>query len=343
MNSKNKIMNIEDLNILSLKSIKPPCNLIAEIESSEENKEFIKKSRNEIENILLHKDKRKLVIVGPCSIHDVKAAKEYGEFIKKMREKYSSKLMIVMRVYFEKPRTTVGWKGLINDPNLNDTFNIDEGLRTSRSLLLELVNMRVPAACEFLDTFTPQYISDLICWGSIGARTTESQIHRQLVSGLSMPIGFKNTTGGCIDSAIEGLKAGKSSHCFYGVDKKGVASIVTTKGNKNLHIILRGSKKGPNYFKHIVDDIEESVNIMIDCSHGNSLKDYRRQGECVRYFINNYLHQDNVIGLMLESNLCEGKQDIKDRPLKYGVSITDSCIGLLETERLLRELFEKLI
>lgn len=346
-------MEIDDVNILSLKSIMPPKLLLNELKSSEKNREFIKKSRGEIENILSHKDKRKLIIAGPCSIHDVKSAKEYGGFIKKMRKKYGNKLMIVMRVYFEKPRTTIGWKGLINDPNLNDTFDIDKGLRLGRELLLELAKMEVPTACEFLDTFTPQYISDLISWGSIGARTVESQNHRQLVSGLSMPIGFKNTTGGCIDSAIEGMKAGNASHCFYGIDKNGSASIVTTKGNKNLHLILRGSKNGPNYYKHIVDDIlydtdepptnpNPNPNILIDCSHGNSLKDYRRQCEPWRYFINNFLNNDNMIGMMLESNLCEGKQSINDVPLKYGLSITDSCIGLLETEVLLRELYEKL-
>jgi len=335
-------MEIDDVNIVSLKSIMPPNLLLNELKASRENREFIKRSREEIENILSHKDKRKLVVVGPCSIHDVKGGKEYGVFIKKMREKYGSKLMIVMRVYFEKPRTIMGWKGLINDPNLNDTFDIDKGLRMGRELLLELVNMEVPTACEFLDTFTPQYISDLISWGSIGARTVESQNHRQLVSGLSMPIGFKNTTGGSIESAIEGMKAGSLSHSFYGIDRNGVASIVTTRGNKNVHIILRGSKKGPNYYKHIVDEIDENVNILIDCSHGNSLKDYRRQCEAWRYFISNFLKKDNMIGMMLESNLCEGKQSINDRPLKYGVSITDGCVGLLESEVLLRELYSGL-
>ena len=270
---------IDDINIMSIKPIMGPKLLLNKIKISEENKEFINKSRNEIINILEKVDKRKLIVMGPCSIHDIKAAKEYGLFVKEMRSKYGNKMMIVMRVYFEKPRTTIGWKGLINDPYLDNSYDINSGLQIARELLLELTRMEVPIACEFLDTFTPQYISDLISWGSIGARTVESQGHRQLVSGLSMPIGFKNTTMGDIDCAIDGIKAGSSSHSFYGIDKNGEASIITTRGNKNLHVILRGSKKGPNYYKHIVDEIDENVNILIDCSHGNSLKDYKKQAK----------------------------------------------------------------
>ena len=337
--SKNKI---DDINIVSIKPIMAPNILLNKISKSVKDEEFINKSRKEIINILDKKDKRKLIVMGPCSIHDIKAAKEYGLFVKEMRCRYGNKLMIVMRVYFEKPRTTIGWKGLINDPHLDNSYDINAGLEIARELLLELTEMEVPVACEFLDTFTPQYISDLISWGSIGARTVESQGHRQLVSGLSMPIGFKNTTMGDIDSAIDGIKAGSSSHSFYGIDKNGEASIITTRGNKNLHVILRGSKKGPNYYKDIVDEIDANINILIDCSHGNSLKDYKKQGDAWRYYINNYVDKDNMIGMMLESNLCEGNQNIKDLPLKYGVSITDSCIGLLETEQLLGELHDRL-
>ena len=347
------IMNnlINDVNIKNIRKLIPPEKLKNFLPNPNQNIIFVEQSRQVINDILSGKDKRKLVIVGPCSIHDIEMAKEYGLFLKKMQKKYSEKIFIVMRVYFEKPRTTIGWKGLINDPDLDNTFKINKGLSMARELLIYLNQIGVPCGYEILDTFTPQYISELISWGAIGARTTESQVHRQLVSGLSMPVGFKNSSSGDIDIARDAILSSSYPHCFYGINGMGEASIVETKGNKNTHIILRGSKYGTNYDVRSINNAIEILekanikgNIMIDCSHGNSGKDYKNQHFVMEYIISNMKKNvDLVMGFMIESNLVEGKQKLvfgqKDK-LDWGKSITDSCIGLEETDNLLNNLFK---
>jgi 3-deoxy-7-phosphoheptulonate synthase len=285
------------------------------------------------------------VVVGPCSIHDRKAAIEYAEHVKKWISTYSNDLLIVMRVYFEKPRTTVGWKGLINDPSLDNSFDINNGLKIARSLLSEINEMGVPAGTEFLDAISPQYYADLISWGAIGARTTESQIHRELASGLSMPIGFKNGTGGSIKIAVDGIKAASQPHHFLSVTKQGVSGIVKTRGNKSCHIILRGSSNGPNCDSDSVNETSKLLKdndlpgqLMVDCSHGNSLKDYKKQvlvAEDLSEQISN--GSKDVASVMIESNLVEGNQKISSNlsDLVYGQSVTDSCVGLDDTEKVL--------
>ncbi len=337
---------LQDVNILYQTPVIQPLNLLESIRSTDEDKDFINKSRQEIIDILNKTDNRKIIITGPCSIHNIEVAKEYGNFIKESREQFGEKLLIIMRVYFEKPRTTIGWKGFINDPNLDNTYDTNKGLQLARELLLYLTSIKVPVACEFLDTFTPQYLSDLITWGAIGARTVESQVHRQLVSGLSMPVGFKNSTSGDIQVALDAVISSKSEHHFYGIDYSGQACNVHTRGNPNLHVILRGGSSGPNYKKDIVSNIDKTTNIIIDCSHGNSLKNHKNQSLVVNYIIENYIKSSsgdnefsNVIGLMLESNINSGNQKITNKPLQYGVSITDACIDIKETKDLLYDLF----
>lgn len=341
---------VEDVNINEIKKLIQPTQLKNEIPVSSTILSFVNMNRMKIKNILEKKDNRKLVIVGPCSIHNINMAKEYGLFIKSMIDKYSSKLMIVMRVYFEKPRTTVGWKGLINDPHLDNSFDINNGLRMARELLIFLNQIGVPCGYEILDTFTPQYIGDLVSWGAIGARTTESQVHRQLVSGLSMPVGFKNNSSGDIEIAKNAILSAAYPHCFYGINNSGQASIVHTRGNKNTHIILRGSKWGTNYDIEslnrcikIMETADLIPNIMVDCSHGNSGKHYKNQKYVVEYCIEQEKKKRGIVmGFMLESNLVEGNQKLifgeKDK-LEWGKSITDSCIGLEETDILLYKIF----
>jgi 3-deoxy-7-phosphoheptulonate synthase len=289
-------------------------------------------ARRSIENILDGSDDRLVVVVGPCSIHDTAAALEYGQHLQKAALDLQDDLMIVMRVYFEKPRTTVGWKGLINDPHLNDSFDINHGLRTSRQLLSDLAEMGIPAGCEFLDTILPQFFADLVAWGAIGARTTESQIHRELASGLSMPVGFKNGTEGGIQIAIDAIGSSSHPHHFLSVTKQGLSAIVTTSGNRYCHVILRGSSKGPNHYS---DDVAATIKdlkqgnlnsrIMIDCSHGNSRKDHKLQPVVAAEIADQIAAgQHNIFGIMLESNLLEGRQS---EPVEYGKSITDACIS----------------
>ena len=285
------------------------------------------------------------MVVGPCSIHDQKAAIDYAEHVKKWISTYSNDLLIVMRVYFEKPRTTVGWKGLINDPSLDNSFDINNGLKIARSLLSEINEMGVPAGTEFLDAISPQYYADLISWGAIGARTTESQVHRELASGLSMPIGFKNGTGGSIKIAVDGIKAASQPHHFLSVTKQGVSGIVKTRGNKSCHIILRGSSNGPNCDSDSVNETSKLLKdndlpgqLMVDCSHGNSLKDYKKQvsvAENLSEQISN--GSKDIASVMIESNLVEGNQKISSNlsDLVYGQSVTDSCVGLEDTEKIL--------
>jgi 3-deoxy-7-phosphoheptulonate synthase len=308
--------------------------------------------RDAIEKILGNEDKRLLVIVGPCSIHDEKAAYEYAGKLKKLRDEVSEALFVVMRVYFEKPRTSVGWKGLINDPRLDGSCDIPDGLRKAREILLRINEIGVPAATEFLETITPQYVADLVSWACIGARTTESQTHREMASGLSMPVGFKNGTDGKLAAAINAIVAAKTGQSFLGIDQDGHTCVVKTGGNPWAHIVLRGGRQ-PNYDPINIEQarlklIEKSLleNIMVDCSHGNSMKKYQGQAIVWRNVIDQYIAgNDSLSGLMLESNLFEGNQKFSGdlSSLKHGVSITDECISWETTEHLLRSAAEKLV
>src|SRR5476649_165611 len=302
-------------------------------------------TRGAVRNILAGSDDRLLVVIGPCSIHDPAAALEYARKLKLERDKYADTLEIVMRVYFEKPRTTVGWKGLINDPYLDQTFQINDGLRMARHLLLDLVDMGVPAGTEFLDIITPQYVADLVSWGAIGARTTESQVHRQLVSGLSCPVGFKNGTSGDVQIAIEAMLSARHPHTFLGHSKYGQSAIFVTNGNPDTHVILRGGSKTVNYTAEAVEEVcaklekcKRKPQVMIDCSHANSQKDYTRQGAVCRNVVAQIANgESRILGLMIESSLVAGSQPlVEGKPLTYGQSITDPCIGWDETFGLLR-------
>jgi 3-deoxy-7-phosphoheptulonate synthase len=304
-------------------------------------------ARAAISDSLSGKSDRLVVIVGPCSIHDEAAALEYGTRLKAIKEKYADELCIVMRVYFEKPRTTVGWKGLINDPDLDESFKINKGLHKARGLLLQLAEMGLPAACELLDTISPQFISDLVSWGAIGARTTESQIHRELSSGMSCPIGFKNGTDGNVQIAVDAIRASGHAHHFLSVTKHGLAAIVETNGNPDCHLILRGGKSGPNFSAEHVNKFAETLEaagvnrrMIVDCSPGNSSKDYKRQG-VVAADVAQQLRggSEDIFGVMIESNLVEGNQSVVEgQPLVYGKSITDACVGWDETVQMLADL-----
>ena len=335
------------MNILEIKEIISPNILLETYKPTSEDIEFITSSRTTISDILHKKDNRLLVVVGPCSIHDYDAALSYAQ---NLQSKYKN-IFIVMRVYFEKPRSRTGWKGFIYDPDMNDKYDINKGLTLARKLLLELTKMRIPIGCEFLDTITPQYLSDLVSWGAIGARTSESQIHRQLASGLSMPIGFKNLTSGDYDKAIDGIISASYSHNFLGVDYKGIVSQVITKGNSDGHLILRGGLD-TNYQQHIIEKIasklkDESVTtgIIIDCSHGNSQKEYNRQILVALYVKRLRFLGYPICGIMLESNINKGNQKIS-LPLecmKKGVSVTDACIDVDTTSTLLNILDETVV
>ena len=337
--------NTDDIRIDEIRQLLPPSVLLSELPILESSAQLINSTRSDIDNVLNGLSDKLLVVVGPCSIHDQKAAIEYADHVRKWISKYSNDLLIVMRVYFEKPRTTVGWKGLINDPSLDNSFDINNGLKIARSLLSEINEMGVPAGTEFLDAISPQYYADLISWGAIGARTTESQIHRELASGLSMPIGFKNGTGGSIKIAVDGIKAASQPHHFLSVTKQGVSGIVKTRGNKSCHIILRGSSNGPNCDSDSINETSKLLKdndlpgqLMVDCSHGNSLKDYKRQvsvAENLSEQISN--GSKDIASVMIESNLVEGNQKISSNlsDLVYGQSVTDSCVGLEDTEKIL--------
>ena len=302
--------------------------------------QFVAETRAATANVLALKDPRLLVVVGPCSIHDEAAALEYADLLRAEEQRHEKELVILMRVYFEKPRTTVGWKGYINDPGLDESHDINRGLDLARQLLLELTKRRVGAATEFLDTISPQYIADLVCWGAIGARTVESQVHRQLASGLSMPVGFKNGTKGNIDIAIDAIQAARHSHQFLSVTKQGDCAIVKTKGNDTCHVILRGGSDGPNYSAEHLTQVAAAVekaklpaSIMVDCSHGTSNKDHRNQ-PLVAAALAEEIAAGNrgITGVMIESNLVAGKQNAATgQALCYGQSITDACIGWPET------------
>jgi len=337
----------DDLRIKAMKELLSPEQLLQEYPLTEKASETVLGARSGIQDILRGKDDRLLVIVGPCSIHDPKAALEYADLLAESMQALKDDLLIVMRVYFEKPRTTVGWKGLINDPFMDDSFQINEGLRTARNLLLELANRGIPAGTEYLDLISPQYLADLISWGAIGARTTESQCHRELASGLSCPVGFKNGTTGDVQIAIDAIGSASHSHHFLSVTKQGHSAIFQTAGNEDCHIILRGGHKHTNYDPENVQDVSEKLvkaglrpNIIIDCSHANSNKDPGRQIVVCRdvaYQLAN--GEKNIKGVMLESNLVAGNQKvIPGQELTYGQSITDACMAWDDTRGLLAEL-----
>ncbi len=333
--------------IASIKAVSTPAQVQAELPLSTKAAETVLNTRQDIQNILSGKDQRLLVVVGPCSIHDTTAALEYAERLSKLRETLKDDLLIVMRVYFEKPRTTVGWKGLINDPDLNDGYDIDRGLRLGRKLLLDLNEMGVPAGVEYLDILTPQYLADLVSWGAIGARTTESQLHREMASGLSCPVGFKNGTDGGVKVAVDACLSASSPHRFLSLTQDGEISIFETKGNQDCHVILRGGSAGTNYDRESVEAASAAMvkggvepRLMIDFSHANSSKQHRRQIDVGADVAGQISAGDKrIMGVMIESHLVEGRQDNKPgQPLTYGQSITDACIAWEDSAELLRNL-----
>ncbi|MBN2421938.1 3-deoxy-7-phosphoheptulonate synthase [Candidatus Woesearchaeota archaeon] len=340
---------ITDVNIKEYSKIKNPEELKKELPLTQENIKTLIKTREEIINILNGKDKRKIIITGPCSIHNIEEAFEYAKKLKELSEKVNDKFLIIMRTYFEKPRTTTGWKGLIYDPDLNDDCDLEKGIILARKLLLKITSIGIPAGTEFLSTITPQYIDDLVSWAAIGARTTESQPHREMASGLSMPVGFKNNTTGSIDIAVNAISSAIKPHNFPGIDKEGKTVLVKTKGNQYAHLILRGGKE-PNYYKEEVSKSIEKLkenklptNIIIDCSHGNSKKDHKLQPEVFKDVIKQMNNNNNIKGLMLESNINEGNQKITNPDnLKYSVSVTDKCISFETTEKLIKEGYNSL-
>ncbi|HEX2545217.1 MAG TPA: 3-deoxy-7-phosphoheptulonate synthase [Ramlibacter sp.] len=338
---------LDDVRIRDVRPLMSPALLQYELPADEAVQAFVERSRAEVADIVHGRDPRLLAIVGPCSIHDRDQALEYARRLRTLADELRDDLLLVMRVYFEKPRTTVGWKGYINDPRLDGSFRINEGLRLARGLLLDVARMGLAAGTEFLDLLSPQYISDLVSWGAIGARTTESPSHRQLASGLSCPIGFKNGTDGGVQMAADALVAARSQHAFIGMTKMGVAAVFETEGNADCHIILRGGTRGPNY---AAGDVEAACallrkngvteRVMVDCSHANSAKDYRRQTEVARDVAAQLAAGERrILGVMIESHLQPGRQDLKPgAALAHGVSITDACIGWEETEVVLRGL-----
>lgn len=338
----------DDLRITGLNPLISPAVLGYYLPLTEAASELVAGARAQADAILRREDDRLLAIVGPCSIHDPEAALDYARKLLPVAARLKNDIFVIMRVYFEKPRTTVGWKGLINDPNLDDSFDINRGLRTARSLLLDLATMGVPAGTEFLDTISPQYIADLIAWGAIGARTTECQLHRELASGLSMPVGFKNGTGGSIQIALDAIQSASRPHHFLSVTKQGVSAIFSTTGNDSCHLILRGGKNGPNYDHEAVESVTQMLreqglteSVMVDCSHGNSMKDYRNQPMVAKDLARQIAAGNKAItSVMLESNLVEGAQKLTaDRSqLVYGQSITDACLGWDDTVAVLDSL-----
>ena len=336
-----------DLRVESIRPLLPPAILLEELPVGETAATTVSRGRQEVACILAGSDDRLIVVVGPCSIHDPAAAMDYARRLRSVADEVAEDLRIVMRVYFEKPRTTVGWKGLINDPRLDGSFAINDGLRRSRRLLRDLAELGLPAGCEFLDPITPQFISDLVTWGAIGARTTESQVHRELASACSMPVGFKNGTDGGVQIAIDAVRAAAHPHRFIGVTEQGLAGIVSTRGNPDCHVILRGGASGPNHDAISVQkalaalrDAGLPPRLMIDASHGNSEKDYRRQPLVVREVAAQVAQGEaGIVGMMMESFLVDGRQDLGDPArLVYGQSITDACMGWDMTLPVLHEL-----
>ncbi len=336
----------DDLRITAIKELASPQHILNDLPVTEKAAKTVFDARQAIYKILHKEDDRLLVVIGPCSIHDPGAAIEYATHLKVLADELSDDLLIVMRVYFEKPRTTVGWKGLINDPDLDNSFHINKGVHLARKLLLELSEMGIPAGTEFLDLISPQYISDLISWGAIGARTTESQGHRELSSGLSSPVGFKNGTDGRLQIAIDAMRSSSHPHSFLSVTKQGHSAIFTTSGNEYTHVILRGGSR-PNYDRESVNEASSQLRdsglndrLMIDCSHANSQKKFKKQlevGEDIAHQLKT--GQQSIFGVMIESHLAEGRQDIQPgKALTYGQSITDACINMEDSQKMLRML-----
>lgn len=338
--------SLNDVHVNAEEVLITPQELREELPLSDNGREFVIKARHEISDIIHKKDHRLLVISGPCSVHDVDSAKEYARKLKALHDKHKDSMYIVMRVYFEKPRTTVGWKGLINDPHMNGSFDVTNGLRKARELLLYLTELGLPLATEALDPISPQYLAELFSWSAIGARTTESQTHREMASGLSMPIGFKNGTNGSLGVAINAMQSAASSHRFMGINRQGQVALIKTSGNPDGHVILRGGKQ-PNYDSVNIALCEQDLakhnlepGIVVDCSHGNSNKDYRRQPLVADNVFNQIVEGNkSIIGIMLESHLKAGNQssDLPQNELKYGVSVTDACIDFTTTESLIAE------
>ena len=340
------IFNTDNTRIAGSRGLIPPVIMLDEMPVTEKASQTITTARQGVGDVLNGKDDRLVVVVGPCSVHDINAALEYGDILSKVMPQFEKDLLIIMRVYFEKPRTTVGWKGFINDPNLDGSFEINQGLHLARELLLTLSDRGLPCGTEFLDTISPQYVADLIAWGAIGARTTESQVHRELSSGLSAPVGFKNGTDGNVQVAIDAMGAARSSHHFLSVTKQGNTAIFTTKGNQDTHVILRGGKAGPNFDAQSVtatcDALEKarlSRKVMVDCSHGNSQKDYKKQPLVSASIAEQIVAgSEQVFGVMIESHLQAGNQSIDNVPLAYGQSITDACVSWDMTVPMLEQL-----
>lgn len=338
--------NTDDLRVRGIEELTLPSKILSEFPITSKTRRIVAEARHAIHRILHGADDRLVIIIGPCSIHDVKAAREYGDRLREVKQRLADDLLVLMRVYFEKPRTTVGWKGLINDPALDGSYRINEGLRLARKLLLDLNEAGTPVACEFLDMVTPQYIADLVSWGAIGARTTESQIHRELASGLSCPVGFKNGTDGNVRIAVDAIRAARAPHHFMGVTKAGLVAIVSTNGNEDCHAVLRGGKT-PNYDAASVDaackalgDAGLAQNLMIDVSHANSSKQFEKQMDAGQDIAQQIAAGDaRIVGVMAESHLQAGRQDlIPGQPLVYGMSITDACLGWDDSKLLLESL-----
>jgi len=338
---------LDDLRITQVRPLLPPAILLEEIPITERASELVSATRQAIANVLSGQDPRLVIVVGPCSIHDTRAALDYAEKLLPLRQRYADQLIVTMRSYFEKPRTSVGWKGLINDPDLDESYHINKGLRLARQLLLDVNGMGLPTASEFLDTQIPQHIADLTSWVAIGARTTESQVHRELASGLSMPVGFKNSTDGNVQAAVDAVVAARSPHWFPSVTKQGVSAIFQTTGNDSCHVILRGGTgTGPNYDADHISKVcarlaakELRETVMVDCSHGNSLKDHSRQADVAASICEQVASGSwQIFGTMLESHLVEGRQDYTPgQHAMYGQSITDACLSLAQTEPLLEQ------
>lgn len=336
----------QNLNVKAAVRLATPRALKAELPVSEAANRTVVTGRQRVTRILTQQDPRFLVVIGPCSIHDPEGALEYGRRLSVLRRELAGQLEIVMRVYFEKPRTTIGWKGLINDPHLDGSYDIEGGVRTARKLLISLAEMGLPAATEFLDPIIPQYIDDLVSWAAVGARTTESQTHREMASGLSMPVGFKNGTDGGLQIAVDAMVSARSCHSFLGIDQDGITSIIRTTGNPVGHLVLRGGRTQPNYDSGSIHEAESRLAlaglppvVMVDCSHANSSKQHTRQEEVWHSIVEQRVSgTTSLIGAMIESNLFEGNQPFprKSATLRYGVSITDACIGWETTERMMR-------
>jgi 3-deoxy-7-phosphoheptulonate synthase len=339
----------DDVRIDKLRPLLPPAILMEELPLDEDQARQVATARTEVGDVLGGRDDRLVVVVGPCSVHDTKAALEYAGRLKQAADRHRGELVVVMRTYFEKPRTTVGWKGLINDPDLDGSFAINRGLRVARAFLRDVVALGLPTGTEFLDPITPQFVADLVAWGAIGARTTESQVHRELASGLSMPVGFKNGTSGDVQIAVDAVRSAAAPHHFLSVTKQGVAAIVSTRGNPLCHVILRGGSSGPNYSAAHLAEATKALEkaglgpaVMVDCSHANSGKDPLKQPQVFAEVAARVAEGDrSIFGVMLESFLVQGRQDPKpDIPLTYGQSITDACLGWDATEPLLAMMSE---